>query len=124
MPARSFRDLIVWQRAIELAISIYATTKAFPKDEIFGLTSQLRRAAVSVPSNIAEGQSRITPGEFKQFLGIARGSAAETQTQLILARRLKLAPAELIDHSEALTYEAHKMLNALILTLEPIPTKS
>jgi four helix bundle protein len=115
---RSFRDLIVWQRAIELALSIYATTKAFPKDELFGLTSQLRRAAVSIPSNIAEGQGRTTPGEFKQILGIARGSTAETQTQLILARRLQLAPTELIDQSEALTAEAHKMLNALILTAE------
>ena len=119
---RSFRDLIVWQRAIELALSIYATTKAFPKEELFGLTSQLRRAAVSIPSNIAEGQGRTTPGEFKQFLGIARGSAAETQTQLILARRLQLAPTELIDQSEALTAEVHKMLNALILTVESTST--
>jgi four helix bundle protein len=109
---------------MELALSIYATTKAFPKEELFGLTSQLRRSAVSVPSNIAEGQSRITPGEFKQFLGIARGSTAETQTQLILARHLQLAPADLIDRSEALTAEVHKMLNALILTLEPNSDKS
>jgi len=118
MPTRSFRYLKVWQRAVELALSI-STTKAFPKEELFGLTSQLRRAAVSIPSNIAEGKSRITPGEFKQFLGISRGSTAETQTQLILARRLQLAPTELLDRSEALIVEVHKMLNALILTLEP-----
>jgi four helix bundle protein len=114
MPARSFRDLIVWQRAIELALSIYATTAAFPKEELFGLTSQLRRAAVSIPSNIAEGESRITPGEFKQFLGIARGSSAEVQTQLVLARRLQLAPIDLIERSESLIAEVHKMLNSLI----------
>jgi four helix bundle protein len=114
MPARSFRDLIVWQRAIELALSIYATTAAFPKEELFGLTSQLRRAAVSIPSNIAEGESRITPDEFKQFLGIARGSSAEVQTQLVLARRLQLAPIDLIERSESLIAEVHKMLNSLI----------
>jgi four helix bundle protein len=114
MPARSFRDLIVWQRAIELTLSVYATTAAFPKEELFGLTSQLRRAAVPIPSNIAEGESRITRGEFKQFLGIARGSTAEVQTQLVLARRLQLAPPELIERSESLIAEVHKMLNALI----------
>jgi four helix bundle protein len=83
MPSRSFRDLIVWQRAIELAINIYSVTKAFPKEETFGMASQLRRASVSIPSNIAEGNDRITGGEFKHFLGMARGSAAEVQTQLI-----------------------------------------
>ena len=114
MPPRSFRDLIVWQRAIELAISIYATTKAFPKEETFGMASQLRRASVSLPSNIAEGNDRITHNKFKHFLGIARGSAAEVQTQLILARQLQLAPPEPLDRSDALTAEVHKMLNALI----------
>ena len=81
MPERSFRDLIVWQRAIELSLAIYTLTRAFPRHELFGLTSQLRRAAVSIASNIAEGEGRGTPGEFKQFLGIAKGSNAELQTQ-------------------------------------------
>jgi four helix bundle protein len=119
MPPSSFRDLIVWQRAIELAISVYNATKAFPKEETFGMASQLRRASVSIPSNIAEGANRLTRGEFKHFLGIARGSAAEVQTQLILARRLQLAPAELLDRSDALTTEVHKMLNALIQKSDP-----
>ena len=118
----SFRELVVWQRAVELSVAVYKLTAAFPKDEMYGLTSQIRRASVSIASNIAEGQGRTTPGEFKQFLGIARGSAAETQTQLILARRLQLAPTELIDQSEALTAEVHKMLTALILTVESTST--
>jgi four helix bundle protein len=99
-------------------------TKAFPKEETFGMASQLRRASVSIPSNIAEGSDRITNGEFKHFLGMARGSAAEIQTQPIPARRLQLAPTELLDRSDALTAEVHKMLNALIRNSEPIrPTR-
>ena len=70
---QSFRDLQVWQRAVQLSIAIYRLTKEFPREEIYGLSSQIRRSAVSVPSNIAEGQGRLWTGEFKQFLGIARG---------------------------------------------------
>jgi four helix bundle protein len=70
---RSFRDLIVWQRAMQLTVAIYRLTQKFPREEIYGLTSQIRCAAVSVPSNIAEGQGRLSTGEFRQFLGIARG---------------------------------------------------
>src|SRR6476659_5002414 len=87
--ARSFRELIVWQRSIQSAASIYRLTKAFPKEEMYGLTSQIRRSAVSVPSNIAEGQGRLSTGEFQQFLGIARGSNFELQTQLEIARILR-----------------------------------
>jgi len=85
---RTFRDLVVWQKAMELVTEIYRVTQKFPKEEIFGLMSQLRRAAVSVPSNIAEGQGRLTEKEFRQFLGNARGSLAEVETQIIIAQNL------------------------------------
>src|SRR5689334_21002042 len=85
---RTHRDLIAWQEALRLVEVVYRDTAAFPKEETFGLRMQLRRAAVSVPSNIAEGAARNTTGELVQFLGIARGSLAEVETQLELAARL------------------------------------
>ena len=103
---------------MELATQIYSLTRAFPSDEKFGLTNQLRRAAVSVSSNIAEGQSRLTKGEFAQFLAIARGSNAEVRSQLELARRLNFGTPETVAHCEALATEVSKMLNALIATLK------
>ena len=84
----SYRDLRVWQKSMDLAEHIYRATEAFPRAEIYGLTSQLRRAAVSIPSNIAEGQVRTTKGEFRLFLGNARGSLLELETQLTLANRM------------------------------------
>ncbi len=84
---QNFHDLTVWQRAIDLTVCIYKLTQKFPKEETYGLTSQLRRASVSVASNIAEGRGRLNPGEFRQFLGIALGSAFEIQTQLLVARK-------------------------------------
>jgi four helix bundle protein len=83
--ARSYRELLVWQKAKALAARIYQATEQFSKPETYGLTSQIRRAAVSVPSNIAEGQGRLTPGEFCHFLGQARGSLLELDTQLAIA---------------------------------------
>jgi four helix bundle protein len=77
---QSFRDLQVWQRAIQLTVAVYRMTQDFPREELYGLTSQIRRSAVSVASNIAEGQGRLSRGEFRQFLGIARGSNFEVQT--------------------------------------------
>ena len=103
---------------MDLAEAVYLLTKLFPKDELFGLTAQLRRASVSVSSNIAEGQSRITRGEFVHFLSIARGSNAEVTSQLILARRLHLGEEILITRAESLTTEISKMLTALISTLK------
>ncbi|HUH61590.1 MAG TPA: four helix bundle protein, partial [Terracidiphilus sp.] len=91
--AQSFRDLHVWQRAMQLTVAIYRLTKDFPKEEQFGWTSQIRRSAISIPSNIAEGQGRSTNGEFRQFLSIARGSNCELQTQLEIARALGLGNA-------------------------------
>ncbi len=86
---RSYRDLVVWQKAIALVTDVYRCTRTFPKEEIYGLSAQLRRAAVSVPSNIAEGQGRVSTGEFRQFLGHARGSLLEVETQLEIARNLE-----------------------------------
>jgi len=114
---KSFRELLVWQRAIALTLEIYKLTKAFPKEEMFGLTSQLRRAAVSVASNIAEGQGRKTKGEFAQFLCMARGSNAEVQTQLVIARGLGYAGEAEVGRCEALALEVAKMLNGLLKTV-------
>jgi four helix bundle protein len=85
---QSFRDLLLWQRAMQSTEAIYLLTHDFPRDELYGLTSQIRRAAVSIPSNIAEGQGRGGHGEFRQFLLFARGSSCEIETQLEIARRL------------------------------------
>jgi four helix bundle protein len=113
LKAQSFRDLVVWQRAMQLTVAIYRLTKEFPREELYGLSSQIRRSAVSVPSNIAEGQGRFTVGEFKQFLGIARGSNFEVQTQLELARALNLGNSALIVEAEKLSHEVGKMIYGL-----------
>lgn len=112
--ARSFRELVVWQRSIQLAAMIYRVTREFPKEETYGLTSQIRRSAVSVPSNIAEGQGRLSTGEFRQFLGVARGSNCELQTQLEIARVLKLGNPGLIDEAEGLSHEVGKMIHSIL----------
>jgi four helix bundle protein len=86
--SHSYRDLIVWQRAIAMVTEVYRATQSFPREETYGLTSQLRRSAVSVASNIAEGQGRISKPEFRQFLGMARGSLLEMETQIVIAGNL------------------------------------
>lgn len=86
----NLKELKIWNKALDLAVDIYKATEKFPREETYGLTSQIRRAAVSVPSNISEGAGRNTKGEFKQFLGIANGSSYEVQTQLRISHRLKL----------------------------------
>jgi four helix bundle protein len=92
----SYRELRVWNTGIALVLEVYQLTESFPPTERFGLTAQLRRAVVSVPSNIAEGHARFTPGEYKNFLSVARGSVAEVEVQLTLAERLCYAqPAAL-----------------------------
>ena len=88
MPVKSYQDLIAWRRAMELVVEVYEMTKGFPKDERFGLTNQVRRAAVSVPSNIAEGQGRGVGAEFAHHLRIAQGSLQEVETQVMLGQRL------------------------------------
>lgn len=119
----SYRDLIVWQRAKSLASEIYKVTESFPPDERFGLVSQLRRAAVSVPSNIAEGQGRLTRGEFVQFLGHARGSLLEIETQLEIAVDLGFATREHVNTLQGATSEVLFLLNRLISSLRRL-TKS
>jgi four helix bundle protein len=85
---RSYRDLVAWQRGMELVREIYRVSRNFPKDEIFGLVSQIRRAAVSIPSNIAEGHQKLSRKEYQHFLGNARASVAEVETQILIARDL------------------------------------
>jgi four helix bundle protein len=110
---QSYRDLVVWQKSIELAKQLYRLTSGFPSEEKFGLVSQIRRAAVSVPSNIAEGQARNTTGEFIQFISHAEGSAAELDTQLHLAVELGFVSSADAAPSVALTDEIRRMLNSL-----------
>jgi four helix bundle protein len=111
---RSHRDLIVWQRAIELTVSMYEITSSFPREEMFGLTSQMRRAAVSVASNIAEGYGRTSTGEYRQFLGIARSSNLELETQLLVARKLGFGDPKKLDQAEAMSSEVSRMLVSLM----------
>lgn len=114
---KTYRDLKVWQRSIQLSVAIYDLTRGFPSDELYGLRSQLRRASVSIASNIAEGYGRRSRGEFIQFLGIARGSNYEVQTQLVLTREMGFGAIDRIDLCEGLSFEVEKMLNALIASL-------
>ena len=115
--ARSYRDLLVWQKAKVLAVHIYQSTEQFPRNETYGLTSQLRRAAVSVSSNIAEGQGRLTTGEFCHFLGQARSSLLELETQLDIA--LDLAYLDPIQQRTLAgeIYQVLGLLNRLIDSL-------
>jgi four helix bundle protein len=116
--AQSFRDLVMWQRSMQLTIAVYRLTKDFPRDELYGLTSQIRRAAVSMPSNIAEGHGRLNTGEFKQFLGIARGSNAELQTHLEIARALEMGDPKLLNEAEGLSREVGRMIYATVQSLK------
>jgi four helix bundle protein len=110
----SFRDLVVWQRAIELSLTIYKLTSVFPASERFGLTNQLRRASVSVASNIAEGYGRSTRGEYVLFLGHARGSIFEVQTQLVISEGLSYGTTQLRRKANDLSIEVSRMLVAMM----------
>jgi four helix bundle protein len=110
---RSYRDLLVWQKGMALAKQVYAMSRAFPDDERFGMTAQMRRAAVSVPSNIAEGQARQGRKEFVQFLSHAEGSLAELDTQLTLAVELGYCPHSGAQQSVAMVEELQKMIGSL-----------
>jgi four helix bundle protein len=113
----SHRNSIAWQKGMSLAALIYKVTQGFPADERFGLTNQLRRAAVSIPSNIAEGKGRLSTGELIQFLGIARGSTLEVQTQLELASMLGFGDHVGMLEAQELAVEEVKILNATLATL-------
>jgi four helix bundle protein len=114
---RSHRDLVAWQKAMDLVVAVYQASKAFLKEETYGLTNQLQRAAVSVPANIAEGQGRRSKSEFRNFLGNARGSLLEVDTHLEIALRLGYIDAE--RHSDLRTklQEAGRILNGLLRSL-------
>ena len=115
---RSYTDLIVWQRAMELVVEIYDIVRKLPKEEIYALSDQMRRSAISIPSNIAEGQARNTTREFVSFLSIAKGSDAELHTQLLICDKLGYLTQEDIDTALKLTEEVGKMLVSLIQTLK------
>lgn len=112
--AESYRQLIAWRKAMTLVIEIYGVTRAFPREEMYGLTSQLRRAAISVPSNIAEGQARYSPREFYRFLTVARGSLAEIETQVAIAQSLDYLNEEVSDRLLLKAAELGRILNGLI----------
>ena len=115
----SYKDLIVWQKSVDLVIEVYKLTDGFPSDERFGLTSQMRRAAVSIPSNIAEGKLRGHAKECKQFSLISFGSGGELETQIEIAKRLYKERGLDFSKIDALLMEVMKMLNKLISDLEP-----
>ena len=114
----TYRDLVAWQKGIELVTAIYRATQVFPREEMYGLTSQLRRAAVSVPSNIAEGQARYSHHEFQHFLRTARGSLAEVETQLVIARNLEYLPETAMQELMKSTAELGRILNGLVAAVE------
>lgn len=115
---RHYRDLLVWQKAMGLAKAVYRETDALPKSEKFGLQSQMRRAAISIPSNIAEGHGRLDDGHFRQFLANARGSLFELQTQLELASDLELVDKHKVKELSEAGEEVARMINGLLGTLE------
>ena len=114
---QSYQDLMAWRKAMDLVTEVYKITHNFPREEIFGLTSQLRRAAVSVPSNIAEGQGRTSRKEFLYFLGNAKGSLSEAETQILIARNLGYIDKEGINDLLNLAAEVGRILNGLMASL-------
>ena len=117
MAVRNYRDLVVWQRAMDLVEIVYKATASFPKEELFGLTGQLRRAAVSIPSNIAEGQGRQSDREFHRFLRISHGSLREAETQILIATRLGYINEESKSRLLDCSAEVGRLTNGLLRTL-------
>jgi four helix bundle protein len=117
MAVQTYRDLEVWQKSMDMVEEIYRLTKRFPKDEMFGLTSQIRRASVSVPANIAEGYGRLHRKEYLNHLSIAQGSLLEAETHLQIAVRLEYLDREQVEHAWGLMQDVGKMLRRLITAL-------
>lgn len=117
MKVRHYQELIVWQKAMDLVEDVYEVSKAFPREETYGLTSQLRKAAVSIPSNIAEGQGRATTPDFLRHLSIAYGSLLETETQLLIAARLRYLTQARCSEVMSIAGEVGRLLNGLISSL-------
>jgi four helix bundle protein len=111
---QSYRDLVAWNKAMELVTEVYRATQKLPKEELFGLMSQIRRAAISIPSNIAEGKGRLSKGEFRQFLGNARGSLAELETQILIAQNLQYVNEAEANRLLVMVEETGKVLNGLL----------
>jgi four helix bundle protein len=124
MPVKSYRELVAWQKAIQLTTLVYRATKPFPQDERFGLTQQLRRSAVSVPSNIAEGQGRATTKDFLHFLSVAQGSLNELETQLILSRELDYLAEGPLAQLLACCAEVGRIMHGLRNSLTPPPDEA
>jgi four helix bundle protein len=114
---RSYKDLVAWRKSMDLVTATYRTTAGFPRDELFGLTSQLRRAAVSIPSNIAEGQGRLSEKEFRYFLGQARGSLMEVETQIQIAENLGYLKKEQTAPLLQSCAEVGRILNGLLTSV-------
>jgi four helix bundle protein len=117
MGSQNYRDLVVWQKSMDLVEVIYRLTKKVPKEELYGLTSQLRRASISIPCNIAEGQGRTGKIEFIRFLRIAYGSLREVETQVLIAIRLEYIGQDILRPTLERTAEVGRLLNGLIKSL-------
>ena len=115
---KSYRELIVWQKGIRLAVLVYERSKTFPREDLYGLTSQLRRAAIAIPSKIAEGTGRLSTPDYRHYFGMARGSNFELQTQLTIARQLGIGDAGQISMAEDLSEEVGRMIFATIRSLK------
>jgi len=120
----SYKDLIVWQKSMDLVVEVYKLTDNYPKTEIYGLTSQTRRSSVSIPSNIAEGRKRSSRKDYRQFLIIAYASGAELETQIEIAKRLSFAKNSDFDEVDKLLDEVMKILNKMTSTLSSQLTKT
>lgn len=118
MNVKSYKDLTVWQKAFELSLKTYKTTNSFPKEELYGITSQIRRAAIAIPSNIAEGCARQGTKEYIHFLNIAYASAAELETQILIAKEIGILSFEDFNKINMLLIEIMKMLKTLMLRLK------
>jgi four helix bundle protein len=118
---KSYQDLIVWQKSMEVVERVYRMTKVFPVEERYGLSNQIRRAAVSIPSNIAEGHSRQSNAEYRNFISIAQGSRAEVETQTLIAVRLGYVTGPQVETILSLLIELSKMLSTLQRKLDPHP---
>jgi four helix bundle protein len=115
---KTYQDLAVWKRAMKLTKEVYQVTRSFPSDDRFGLTNQIRRAAVSIPSNLAEGHARVGAAEFARFISISMGSVAELETQLLLARELEYGDPEALEKTLHDLNEIGKMLRGLAKAIQ------
>ncbi|WP_456377279.1 four helix bundle protein [Lutibacter sp.] len=115
---KTYKDLLIWQKGIQIVKEVYLVCKSFPKDELYGLTSQVKRSSVSIPSNIAEGWGRKYTKSYKLFLNYSRGSLLELETQMIIAKELDFISTENFNRIQGLITEESKMLNAFIKSID------